>query len=58
MCATSPRTRPSRHPDPDSRRVALKDPDLAEQRLELLASELDRTWPDAAASLGRAWPRR
>jgi transposase-like protein len=30
---------------------ALKDPDLAEQRLELLASELDRTWPDAAASL-------
>ncbi len=30
---------------------ALKDPDLAEQRLELLASELDRAWPDAAASL-------
>ncbi len=30
---------------------ALEDPDLAEQRLELLASELDRTWPDAAASL-------
>ena len=30
---------------------ALKDPDLAEQRLELLASELDHTWPDAAASL-------
>jgi putative transposase len=30
---------------------ALKDPDLAEQRLELLTSELDRTWPDAAASL-------
>jgi len=30
---------------------ALKDPDLAEQRLELLASELQRTWPDAAASL-------
>ncbi len=30
---------------------ALKDPDLAEQRLELLASELERTWPDAAASL-------
>ncbi len=30
---------------------ALKDPDLAEQRLQLLASELDRTWPDAAASL-------
>ena len=30
---------------------ALTDADLARQRLELLASELDRTWPDAAASL-------
>jgi transposase-like protein len=30
---------------------ALKDAELAEQRLELLASELDRTWPDAAGSL-------
>ena len=30
---------------------ALSDADLAEQRLELLASELDRTWPDAAGSL-------
>ncbi len=30
---------------------ALTDADLAEQRLELLASELDRTWPDAAGSL-------
>ena len=30
---------------------ALTDPGLAEQRLELLASELDRTWPDAAGSL-------
>ena len=30
---------------------ALKDPDLAQQRLELLVSELERTWPDAAASL-------
>src|SRR4051794_41308274 len=30
---------------------ALSDADLAEQRLELLATELDRTWPDAAASL-------
>ena len=30
---------------------ALTDHHLAEQRLELLASELDRTWPDAAASL-------
>jgi transposase-like protein len=30
---------------------ALADPDLARQRLELLASELDRAWPDAASSL-------
>jgi putative transposase len=30
---------------------ALTDPELAQQRLELLASELARTWPDAAASL-------
>ncbi len=30
---------------------ALTDADLAEQRLQLLASELDRTWPDAAGSL-------
>jgi putative transposase len=30
---------------------SLTDPDLARQRLELLASELDRSWPDAAASL-------
>jgi len=30
---------------------ALQDADLAEQRLELLAAELQRTWPDAAASL-------
>jgi putative transposase len=30
---------------------ALTDADLAQQRLELLASELDRTWPDAAGSL-------
>ena len=30
---------------------ALTDPDLAEQRLELLAGELERTWPDAAGSL-------
>jgi putative transposase len=30
---------------------ALADPDLARQRLELLASELDRSWPDAAGSL-------
>jgi len=30
---------------------ALEDADLAEQRLERLACELDRTWPDAARSL-------
>ena len=30
---------------------SLTDPLVAEQRLELLASELDRTWPDAAGSL-------
>jgi putative transposase len=30
---------------------SLTDPLLARQRLELLASELDRTWPDAAGSL-------
>ncbi|MGH3000439.1 MAG: IS256 family transposase [Gaiellaceae bacterium] len=29
----------------------LADPELAEQRLELLAGELERTWPDAARSL-------
>ena len=30
---------------------ALTDPERGEQRLQLLAGELDRTWPDAAASL-------
>jgi transposase-like protein len=30
---------------------ALTDADLAEQKLQLLAAELDRSWPDAAASL-------
>jgi putative transposase len=30
---------------------SLTDPELATQRFELLASELDRTWPDAAGSL-------
>jgi putative transposase len=30
---------------------SLTDPLLAEQRLELLASELERAWPDAAGSL-------
>ena len=32
---------------------ALKDADIAKQRLEQLACELDRTWPDAAGSLPR-----
>jgi len=27
------------------------DPGLAQERLDRLASELERTWPDAAASL-------
>jgi len=35
---------------------ALKDPELAEQRLELLASELERSWPDAAGSLREGMP--
>lgn len=30
---------------------SLTEPQLAEQRLQLLASELERTWPDAAVSL-------
>jgi putative transposase len=30
---------------------ALTDADLAQERLERIASELERTWPDAAASL-------
>ena len=30
---------------------ALTDTELAKQRLEQLACELDRTWPDAAGSL-------
>ena len=30
---------------------SLDNPLLAKERLELLASELERTWPDAAASL-------
>ena len=30
---------------------SLTDPELARQRLELLAAELDRSWPDAASSL-------
>jgi putative transposase len=34
----------------------LTDADLAEQRLERLASELERTWPDAAASLREGLP--
>jgi transposase-like protein len=35
---------------------ALTNPELAEQRLELLASEFDRTWPDAAGSLREGLP--
>jgi putative transposase len=35
---------------------SLTDPELAQQRLELLASELDRTWPDAAGSLREGMP--
>lgn len=35
---------------------SLTDGDLATQRLELLASELDRTWPDAASSLREGLP--
>jgi putative transposase len=35
---------------------SLTDPELARQRLELLASELDRTWPDAAGSLREGMP--
>jgi putative transposase len=30
---------------------SLTDPELAKQRLQLLAGELDRTWPDAASAL-------
>jgi putative transposase len=30
---------------------SLTDPELAEQRLQLLAGELERSWPDAAGSL-------
>ena len=30
---------------------SLTDPELARQRLQLLAAELERTWPDAAGSL-------
>jgi putative transposase len=35
---------------------SLTDPQLAEQRLRLLAAELDRTWPDAAGSLREGMP--
>ena len=37
---------------------ALKDAVEAEQQLDRLAAELDRSWPDAAGSCGRACPRR
>src|SRR3954468_17098732 len=46
---------PERDRDPVRARMraawALTDPALARDRLELLAAELDRTWPDAAGSL-------
>jgi transposase-like protein len=46
---------PERDRDPVRARMraawSLTDPELAEQRLRLLAGELDRTWPDAAGSL-------
>jgi putative transposase len=46
---------PERHRDQVRARIraawSLSDPLLAEQRLQLLAGELDRTWPDAAGSL-------
>ena len=35
---------------------SLADAHLAQQRLELLASELDRSWPDAAVSLREGLP--
>ena len=35
---------------------SLTSAELAEQRLELLASELERTWPDAAGSLREGLP--
>ena len=35
---------------------ALTDAELAKQRLERLASELDRSWPDAAGSLREGMP--
>ena len=35
---------------------SLTDPELARQRLELLAAELDQTWPDAAGSLREGLP--
>jgi len=34
----------------------MTDAELAQQRLELLAAELDRTWPDAAGSLREGMP--
>jgi putative transposase len=35
---------------------ALQNAEVAEQRLELLTSELERAWPDAAASLREGMP--
>jgi hypothetical protein len=50
---TSPSCSPSATGPPSWSRSAapLTDADVAQERLERLASELERTWPDAAASL-------
>ena len=45
---------PRQHP----RRLGVQDADLAQERLERLASELERTWPDAAASLREGMSER
>ena len=47
------RARPAADPGADPRRLGAPDRYLAEQRLEQLASELERTWPDAAALAAR-----
>ena len=46
------RARPRPRPRPDAGRLGARPtPTSPRQRLELLAGELDRTWPDAAGSL-------
>jgi putative transposase len=37
---------------------ALTDPDQALERLEVLAAELDRSWPTPPAPCAKGWPRR